>query len=1003
MTGTSGIGVTRAKAQSGLKWTGILEIGTTWGWTGNAENGISPSFTGEDSTLELQSLSWDDTSVGIEIANIADYEEPWITVIATETIDGESYGFAVTDESRGKVYAGVNSTGDEGEELISAATTAIDGALDKEVSNYIVTAMGRTITAVYVHEKDTNPSLEVPEATPDAEVTEEPVATPIARTTADSFDVKYHFIDVSWGGFDSETVTITGNGTYAISGTAPATTDDILLLWLDAGMLGYDNDLNIKLESSAIKVGDKMYAASDTSWWYRDCESLEDAAEGTGIREDDGMKEHCRRLTYRNPYNRYFDGETGALLEEKGYVDAFNGEEILVTAGDTVTIYVTVSGMSSDNPDTDVDIPFYTETPATEEPVATETPATEEPVATEIPATKEPVDPVVPEKGFYIAATLIDPFWAVFEGENVNITGNGIYAIEVTAESEMEDIMMLWLDAGLLGYDNGADIDIKSLAIKVGETVVMDETDANWWYKDCDSLEDAAEGTDINEYDGKKVCCRRLNYRNQYNSYYDENGNCIEEKSPVDAFNGKEIYVGAGEKVTLYISVSGMAQDNAQATADPSEPQTTQGIAVTSPPDMGDRTTAESFDIGYNIYDPSWGGFGSDKVSITGNGTYAISGVSSMEMEDIMMLWLDAGLLGYDNDYNIKIESSVIQVGKTVYAASDANWWYRDCESLEDAAEGTDINEDHGMKVHSRRLNYRNQYNFYYDENGNVIEEKSPVDALNGEEIPIAEKDTVTIYITVSGMKTDNPDAEIEIPSVGMVPEASYGPEESFHPENPDYTPSVPEATWIPENTESPESPSQNPVIPVVTDVPMITEMPAPTPPAMPSETDSVEEDEDDEDDEDEEEDEDDEDLEKGDTFQKSGFIYTLLNSKSVTVSGYAKNAKSLTIATTVTYKSKKYKIVGIESDAFSDMTSLKKITIGANVKSIGKKAFFGCKKLKSIEVKSKMIVKVGNNALKNISSSAKIYVPKKKYGAYKVLFRKKGQKGSVKIVKGNW
>ena len=417
------------------------------------------------------------------------------------------------------------------------------------------------------------------------------------------------------------------------------------------------------------------------------------------------------------------------------------------------------------------------------------------------------------------------------------------------------------------------------------------------------------------------------------------------------------------------------------------------------------RTTAKSFDVSYNLIDPSWQTHTSETVTITGNGTYAISGITGSDMEDIMMLWLDAGLLGYDNDYNITMESSVIQVGNIVYAASDANWWYKDCDSLEEAQDGTDINESDDMKKNCRRLNYRNQYSNFYDEDGNKIKEKSPVDALSEQEIPATAADTITIYVTVSGMDVDNPEANVKIPDVGIY--TSPSPEAPIPTAMPEKTSVAPSYTSIPGiiTTPSaiPSAPIESASVPSVSQTPVVTinppsDVPSPTP-----NMDLEEDDEDDEYDEDEEEDEDNEDLEEGDTFQKSGFIYTLLNSKSVTVSGYAKNANSLTIASTVTYKSTKYKIVGIESEAFSYMTTLKKITIGANVKSIGKKAFANCKKLKTIEIKSKKIVKVGANAFKNISGSAKIYVPKKKYGAYKALFRKKGQKSSVKIVKGNW
>ena len=73
---------------------------------------------------------------------------------------------------------------------------------------------------------------------------------------------------------------------------------------------------------------------------------------------------------------------------------------------------------------------------------------------------------------------------------------------------------------------------------------------------------------------------------------------------------------------------------------------------------------------------------------------------------------------------------------------------------------------------------------------------------------------------------------------------------------------------------------------------------------------------------------------------------------------------------------------------------------IGKNVKKIGKQAFWNCKKLKKVTVKSTVLKSVGKQAFKGISVKAKITVPKKKYKAYTKLFRKAKTGKSVKIVK---
>jgi hypothetical protein len=93
-------------------------------------------------------------------------------------------------------------------------------------------------------------------------------------------------------------------------------------------------------------------------------------------------------------------------------------------------------------------------------------------------------------------------------------------------------------------------------------------------------------------------------------------------------------------------------------------------------------------------------------------------------------------------------------------------------------------------------------------------------------------------------------------------------------------------------------------------------------------------------------------------------------------------------------------KITKIGAGAFNNCKSLTSIVIPQGVTTIEPKAFCNCKKLKSIVVKSTVLKKVGKNALKGIHKKCVIKVPKKKFKKYKKLFKKKGQKGSVKIKK---
>lgn len=73
-------------------------------------------------------------------------------------------------------------------------------------------------------------------------------------------------------------------------------------------------------------------------------------------------------------------------------------------------------------------------------------------------------------------------------------------------------------------------------------------------------------------------------------------------------------------------------------------------------------------------------------------------------------------------------------------------------------------------------------------------------------------------------------------------------------------------------------------------------------------------------------------------------------------------------------------------------------VTIGSNVTEIGAKAFYNCKKLKKITIKTTKLKAVGKNALKNIHAKAVVKVPKRKLKAYKKLLKSKGLKRGAKI-----
>ncbi len=136
--------------------------------------------------------------------------------------------------------------------------------------------------------------------------------------------------------------------------------------------------------------------------------------------------------------------------------------------------------------------------------------------------------------------------------------------------------------------------------------------------------------------------------------------------------------------------------------------------------------------------------------------------------------------------------------------------------------------------------------------------------------------------------------------------------------------------------------------------------------------------------------------LKKGETFTSGKLKYKVTDAskKEVAVVGpKSKNASSLTIPATVQRNGVSCKVTSISANALSKMPKLTKVTIGVNVTSIGKKAFFNDKALKTIIVKSKKLKTVAANAFKGTKKTGSIKVPKGKKKSYQKLFKNIGNK----------
>ena len=122
----------------------------------------------------------------------------------------------------------------------------------------------------------------------------------------------------------------------------------------------------------------------------------------------------------------------------------------------------------------------------------------------------------------------------------------------------------------------------------------------------------------------------------------------------------------------------------------------------------------------------------------------------------------------------------------------------------------------------------------------------------------------------------------------------------------------------------------------------------------------------------------------------------------TVVYKGSKKQKASVTIPDTVTIDKVTYKVTSIAANAFKNNKKLKKVMIGKNVTKIGKKAFYGCSKLKKITVKTTKLTKknVGSQAFKGIHKKAAFKVPKKKISSYRKAFRARGAAKTTKVTK---
>ena len=94
--------------------------------------------------------------------------------------------------------------------------------------------------------------------------------------------------------------------------------------------------------------------------------------------------------------------------------------------------------------------------------------------------------------------------------------------------------------------------------------------------------------------------------------------------------------------------------------------------------------------------------------------------------------------------------------------------------------------------------------------------------------------------------------------------------------------------------------------------------------------------------------------------------------------------------------------MVGISANAFKNNKKVTQIIIGKNIKNIGAKAFYNCKKLKTIKINTTKLTSssVKKTAFKGINKNVTVKVAKSKYSKYKKLLTSKGLKSKSQVKK---
>lgn len=132
--------------------------------------------------------------------------------------------------------------------------------------------------------------------------------------------------------------------------------------------------------------------------------------------------------------------------------------------------------------------------------------------------------------------------------------------------------------------------------------------------------------------------------------------------------------------------------------------------------------------------------------------------------------------------------------------------------------------------------------------------------------------------------------------------------------------------------------------------------------------------------------------------YPKAGTKYTVAGCQyKVTKAGAEvsliktnKKAKRVTIPAVIKVNGVTYKVTSIGAKAFNGSKKLSKVTVGTNIKKISNNAFFKCRSLKTVTIKSVLLTKktASKKTFKGVGKKMVIKVPKKVKKAYVKIFK---------------